>query len=237
MCLTPPPPSPCAQPGSGTKPSLLSHQTVVSNFFPSQPAPNFLVGPTGLLVANENLIIADTVNNAIWVAYGAGASTNAPITPQKKCDGATNCPGLNQPLGLCVVPSGPNTGNLIVQNAGDANIVELNAGYNSQVRTVVGGVGLAAMSLQLLHVFHGLPYPAWLATIQACRLGLPHSTRLAFTHRPDARVPACFVQVNVIASGNPGAGTLFGCAVLPDASNVLFVDDSVATLNKLVPNS
>jgi hypothetical protein len=50
-------------------------------------------------------------------------------------------------------------------------------------------------------------------------------------------LPICCVQVNVIASGNPGAGTLFGCAVLPDASNVLFVDDSVATLNKLVPNS
>lgn len=137
-----------AAPGAGPAPAVADLQYVgAPNSFASMPNPGFLVGPTGLLVTGHNLYVADTLGNAIWAAYGAGSAPNAAALQfQKLCGAGAGgaCPGLNNPLGLCIVPTGPWTGNMLVMNGGDSAMVELTSGYMKQAAALTvntGGMG------------------------------------------------------------------------------------------------
>lgn len=119
----------------------VTNETVIADKIPRRDDPNALVlGPTGLALGpNGRLYVADTLDNRIAaIPHALMRTSPAPDA------GATVSAGghLNQPLGLTLAPGG----DVIAANAGDGNMVEVNAaGQQVATRTVDTKTGAGSL--------------------------------------------------------------------------------------------
>ncbi len=101
-----------------TAPVVLA-ETVIGSGFPERTDPSALViGPTGVgLDADDNLYVADTLNNRIVAIPNASTRELTAGVGETVFTGGA----LNGPLGLAIAPNG----DVLTVNSGDGNMVEI----------------------------------------------------------------------------------------------------------------
>lgn len=114
--------------GLDTHTPQVGTETVIANGLSERTDPGALVvGPTGLgLGADGTLYIADSADNKIVSVANASGTTPGPVVDVTS---ASSPGGINDPLGLAIVPgNGTGGGDILTSNGGDGNLVETTPG-------------------------------------------------------------------------------------------------------------
>jgi len=109
------------------KPPMITGQTVIASGFTHRADKDvFLIGPTGLALAADNtLYVSDALGNQIVAIPEATKRTNSAGTGRT----ITKDGLLKRPLAMVMVPNG----NLLVTNAKNGQVVEVNPATGKQL--------------------------------------------------------------------------------------------------------